>query len=384
METLWEVPSAAEASVGPGKKSPSYDARVGCQREPPRRTLEPAGAGTRAGSWEEGASVQSGRGILVATHDGRPAEGLIQALRRAGYATRRTENIRATLAELRADPPDAVLLSPLVPPPGEVEIRAIARTAAARDEPPALVLLLDAAVEPSALRAVSVEIADFLLLSVDEPELLSRIEVLLHRRRELAGLRRKNARLRDELFTDSKTGLRNDRYFRMRLAEEVARTRRYHSPLACVMMDLDGFKGVNDECDHVFGDWVLREFGRRVLETVREGDVLARIGGDEFGLLLPNAGLGEASQAAERFRLATESMAFERDPYSRRLSTSIGVEAYAGREDLAPEELLRRADLALLEAKRRGRNRVFVYHTSLEERAPGAGPSSSPLDRAAR
>lgn len=323
--------------------------------------------------------MRSGHRILVAAHDGRPTGGLEESLRQASWQTRITRGIRESLAYLRTEAVDAVLLAPLVPPPGEVEIQAVARAGSRHPEPPALLLLLAAAAGPQALRGVSLDVADFLLPGVAPEELLSRIDVQLRRRREMAILRRRNERLRDELFTDSKTALRNDRYFRMRLREEVARTRRSHSPLACLMMDLDGFKGVNDECDHGFGDWVLGEFGRRVLGTIREGDVLARLGGDEFGLLLPNAGLGQASHAAERLRTAIESSPFTDPPYEKRLTTSVGLEAYDGGEDLLPEEFLRRADLALLEAKRRGRNRVFLYHESLGHRAAEARAASGPV-----
>lgn len=182
----------------------------------------------------------------------------------------------------------------------------------------------------------------------------------LERFAELVSLAIGNAEVRAELAwraaTDSLTGLVNRGVFEERLTEEVARSRRHGRDLSLAVLDLDMFKAVNDLHGHVVGDAVLREAALRLASRVREGDVLARIGGEEFAWLMPETDGMEAWQATERARAAMSEMPF---PEVGRVTVSGGVCDLERAE--GPDGLYRQADAALYWAKRNGRDVVFLY-----------------------
>jgi diguanylate cyclase (GGDEF)-like protein len=172
--------------------------------------------------------------------------------------------------------------------------------------------------------------------------------------------KRQTAELERLARQDPLTGLENHRVFHEQLRREVSRARRETRPLALAVLDLDHFKAINDTHGHPQGDAVLREIARRLQAQTRDGECLARIGGEEFGWILPGADATGALSAAERARAAIAEEPFDG---VGRLTMSVGVcELTSG---ISARELHRRADLALLEAKRAGRD-CTVRH------APGA------------
>lgn len=196
--------------------------------------------------------------------------------------------------------------------------------------------------------------------------LLDRLERTLaaQRRAEASAstLARETARLREISVTDSLTGLYNKRYFDLRLAEEVARSRETGQPLALLMLDIDHFKHYNDTFGHTAGDGVLREVARILRETSRQGDVPCRCGGEEFALILPGAGSEQALAAAERVRRAVARHAFPggaAQPEGR-LTVSVGAAVFPG-DAAGPAELVERADQALYRAKDAGRNAIRLF-----------------------
>lgn len=167
-----------------------------------------------------------------------------------------------------------------------------------------------------------------------------------------------NERLREELeylaTRDPMTGALNRRAFFARAAVEWARTGRSQRPLSVIVSDIDFFKKVNDTFGHHVGDQVIKDFSRRAGEMLRIPDVLARFGGEEFVILLPETGLKEARQVAERIRKEIEK---RRDKALPPYTVSIGVAAL--REETADlDTLIADADAALYKAKQGGRNRV--------------------------
>jgi diguanylate cyclase (GGDEF)-like protein len=157
---------------------------------------------------------------------------------------------------------------------------------------------------------------------------------------------------------DELTGLMNRRAFDTRLREEVARAVRYDTPLSLVMMDLDGFKEINDRYGHTCGDSLLRAVGVLLNSELRTADVAVRFGGDEFALVLPNTTKTDAWAVAEKVRssLAHLTVHTEHD-LSVKATVSVGIASVS--EHLAhPNDLLEAADKALYRAKRAGRNRV--------------------------
>jgi diguanylate cyclase (GGDEF)-like protein len=139
--------------------------------------------------------------------------------------------------------------------------------------------------------------------------------------------------------TDPLTGLANRRVFAERLQSELIRTQRTHTSLCVVIIDLDGFKEINDRLGHQAGDELLVRIGTSWLPELRAGDCLARYGGDEFALVLPNATTADAADVIERFRIALADLSF-----------SAGIAAGEPTDD--PDDIVKRADNDLYNVKR--------------------------------
>jgi diguanylate cyclase (GGDEF)-like protein len=172
-----------------------------------------------------------------------------------------------------------------------------------------------------------------------------------------------NARLHEEVrrqaTTDELTGLVNRRRFMEALETEVERARLFETPFAVILADLDDFKRINDEHGHHAGDFALRSFGRLLAEQVRDLDVAARLGGEEFAVLLPQTNVNEAMAAAGRIRDALAAAEIDvGDGAHVRLTASFGVADSSAQG--STDELLRRADDALYSAKRAGKDRYVV------------------------
>jgi diguanylate cyclase (GGDEF)-like protein len=158
-------------------------------------------------------------------------------------------------------------------------------------------------------------------------------------------------------LTDGMTGLWNRRNFDLRLESELSRALRFSEPFAVVFVELDQMKAVNDRWGHQAGDTVLIELARRLTEAVREVDVVARWGGDEFTLLLPKTGLDGALLLAEKIRSAVGTAPFRIDHGSLDITISVGVAAYP-EHGSSGKDLVNAADAAMYQAKAKGRNRV--------------------------
>lgn len=167
--------------------------------------------------------------------------------------------------------------------------------------------------------------------------------------------------LRHLATTDSLTGLYNRRHFLELCQRELRRTRRYPNHVALLMLDADHFKNVNDTYGHDAGDQVLRIISRLCRAHIREVDIVGRMGGEEFAILLPQTGFPAALDIAERLRAAIAQTTLPlADGQMLRFTVSIGGYTFTGRQ-LAVDELLKAADRALYAAKRHGRNRVEVH-----------------------
>ncbi len=168
-------------------------------------------------------------------------------------------------------------------------------------------------------------------------------------------------RLEKLAITDYLTGVYNIRYFYHRIREEFSRSQRYHLNLSCLMLDIDRFKGINDEYGHRAGDMILREFAELLKSHTRESDVLARYGGEEFIMLLPQTSDSGAAAKAETIRSYVEKFRFRSLKAKRLLTVSIGAASYPGENIRNMGDLITRADNALYAAKTSGRNRTVLY-----------------------
>jgi diguanylate cyclase (GGDEF)-like protein len=163
----------------------------------------------------------------------------------------------------------------------------------------------------------------------------------------------RSARLEELSFKDPLTDGYNRRYLMLRLYEEVSRAARYQQPLSLILLDLDGFKTINDRWGHGAGDDVLKQVVQLLASQSRRDSVVARYGGDEFIALLPSTTKAAALIYAERMRAIIERYPFEHGP----LTASFGVAGYPD-DPGNVADLIKRADHALYEAKRQGRNLV--------------------------
>lgn len=158
--------------------------------------------------------------------------------------------------------------------------------------------------------------------------------------------------------TDALTGLPNRRALRKRLTDEVRRATRYTSPISLLIVDIDGLKRINDEQGHGAGDRLIRKVAASIAATLRESDLGARWGGDEFAVVMPNATLEASHHLAERLmaHLGEQQRGHDDQP----VTVSIGIATFDPATDRDPstERLVRAADDALYAAKRSGRNRI--------------------------
>lgn len=176
--------------------------------------------------------------------------------------------------------------------------------------------------------------------------------------RDITERKRMEDELRQLATRDGLTGIYNRRHFLGLARQEIERAQRLRHPLALIMLDIDLFKRINDSYGHATGDAVIRLFAQTCAASLRQIDTIGRLGGEEFGILLPELGLHEGVRVAERLRQSIESCVVQTEAGEAVCFTgSLGVAVLT---DDAPslEQLMARADAALYQAKKDGRNQV--------------------------
>jgi len=194
---------------------------------------------------------------------------------------------------------------------------------------------------------------------------------------EIEARKRAESRLRHLATTDELTNVSNRRHFLELSEPEFARARRYDHPLSVIMLDADHFKIINDSYGHHIGDQILRELCRECRGLLRENDVIGRIGGEEFAIMLPETGTLEARRVAERMREALAAIEIPLDTGSLKFTVSMGIAAL-DRKDLDFSGIMKRADQALYEAKGAGRNRSVTFgEADIPDPALGMGDDTA-------
>jgi diguanylate cyclase (GGDEF)-like protein len=183
--------------------------------------------------------------------------------------------------------------------------------------------------------------------------------------RDITDLKHTQLKLEKLATMDVLTQVFNRRYFLEAAETNIKRAARLKQPLALALMDIDHFKNINDTFGHPAGDQALIAFAKICQENIREFDVFARFGGEEFALLMPGIGSKQASQVVERLRLIVSESTLDLDLHSVSITVSLGIADLAGEHDTL-DLILHRADQALYAAKQSGRNRVVVWQESLE------------------
>jgi len=165
-------------------------------------------------------------------------------------------------------------------------------------------------------------------------------------------------RLSEQIGTDALTGCLNRRAMQTRLTREWRTAKRRGATLALLAVDIDKFKEINDTHGHAAGDFVLHELGAIMIRTARDTDIVARMGGDEFVVLLPDTAWQGAMTFAERLRREVDDQIFEHGSLQLQVTVSIGVALARGTDAVEPEHLMQEADRSLYRAKSEGRNRI--------------------------
>jgi two-component system cell cycle response regulator len=216
-------------------------------------------------------------------------------------------------------------------------------------------------------KSLDLGVNDYLMKPMDRQELLARVRTQIRRRRYQNRLRVLYEESITLASTDPLTGVFNRRYLDTHLDQLLARANEAHKHLSVAFCDIDHFKNLNDTYGHAVGDEVLVEFCRRMTRNLRSFDLVSRIGGEEFVVVMPDTPPERAQRIAERLRQRIEEEPFKVSTGAEiRATISVGVTTCREDDDLAAD-LLRRADEAMYRAKRSGRNKVIIAeHKSVE------------------
>ncbi|MFN5173707.1 MAG: PleD family two-component system response regulator [Holosporaceae bacterium] len=226
-------------------------------------------------------------------------------------------------------------------------------------------------------KALDMGVTDYVTRPVDANELKARVRTQIRRRRFQDRLREIYEKSLTLAHIDELTGLYNRRYFNNHLETLFKKTREQGGALAVMMVDIDFFKKINDTYGHDGGDVVLKQVASRLQDAIRGYDIVARLGGEEFAMIMPALRPDQAPQAAERLRQRIANEAFTLpDGQSIQVTVSIGLFNQTLHDHDTPESVMKLADQALYAAKRGGRNRV-VASDALAELSQAPEPTNT-------
>jgi two-component system cell cycle response regulator len=297
-----------------------------------------------------------GPSILVVEDDANVLTLLRASLGRNGYDVRTA----GTLAEARrllerSDDCGLVILDRRLPDGDGTSFCATIRAM----QPHSYILMLTGeATAEAKIEGFESGVDDYVTKPFEIDELLARIRAgmrIVELQKELLASSRRYEAL---ALTDSLTSLRNRRAFDQEFASRFEQARRYARPLSLAIIDLDYFKSINDQFGHATGDGVLRRIAQILDQRTRRSDFLARIGGEEFGVLLPETSLLEALNFAEKIRATIAAATIRTEAFTHQVTVSIGLANVPHSAVTTPHALFNAADQALYRAKARGRNRI--------------------------
>jgi diguanylate cyclase (GGDEF)-like protein len=282
-----------------------------------------------------------------------------QRLERRGYQVATALSAEEARVELESGLPDLVLLDVFMPKVSGFEyvreLRADPKTAR-------IPIILISALSDTQHIVEGLELGanDYVTKPIVMPILTARMEALLRSSELVRRLEVQTELLSKLAAFDDLTGVYNRRSMFHHLEAELSRCRRYGRSLGVLMADIDHFKRVNDEHGHLVGDQALRWVATTLQNELRSMDFLCRYGGEEFCAILPETNRAGVARAGERLRAAIERSLFDQSGVQMSLSISVGGASWVANEAAEFPDLLARADTALLEAKRSGRNQVRV------------------------
>jgi two-component system cell cycle response regulator len=223
-----------------------------------------------------------------------------------------------------------------------------------------IIMLVEPADEARLLRGLDLGVNDYLVRPIERHEMLARVRTQIRRKRHSEHLRTRLVESVELSVKDALTGLFNRRFMESHLKSLVEEATATGRALSILVADIDLFKGINDAHGHAAGDSVLKEFAARLRRNTRASDLVCRLGGEEFVILMPDTDMQGACQIGERLRSCIATDPFPVDGgRAVAITTSVGVATVESKFD-TPRALFGRADRALYSAKRGGRNRVVA------------------------
>jgi len=282
-----------------------------------------------------------------------------QRLEKRGYQVATAISAEEARAELEAGVPDLILLDVFMPKVSGFEFLRELRGDPKTSRVP-IILISALSDTQHIVEGLELGANDYVTKPIVMPILTARMEALLRSSELVRRLEVQTELLSKLAAFDDLTGVYNRRSMFHHLEAELSRCRRYGRSLGILMVDIDHFKRVNDEHGHLVGDQALRWVATTLQNELRSMDFLCRYGGEEFCAILPETNRPGVARAGERLRAAIERTLFKQDEVQLSLSISLGGASWAADESNDIPDLLARADAALLEAKRNGRNQVRV------------------------
>ena len=221
-----------------------------------------------------------------------------------------------------------------------------------------ILLISDMDDRQKVLRGLDLGVNDYLSRPIDRNELTARVRTQMKRKRYTEALREDVQTSIEMALIDALTGLNNRRYLETHLASMLEQGAARGRPLSMMILDIDHFKAVNDTYGHDAGDDVLRGFSSRVKRVIRNSDLMCRLGGEEFVVVMPDTSPEIAAIVAERVRGSVQAEPFRAADGDRQIPITVSIGLACTVRDPNPDTLFRRADKALYRSKNEGRNRV--------------------------
>jgi two-component system, cell cycle response regulator len=311
------------------------------------------------------AAGSAGSSIVIADDDRLTREAVLGVLRAHGYNVEAVADGQAAVERVGKGGVDLVLLDILMPRLSGLEACRLIKGMTSDNFLP-VVLLTVKTDSASRVEGLKIGADDYVCKPFDERELIARVEAMLRIKRLHDHVAEARAKLEQLSIHDELTGLYNYRYLHSRMNEEFKRAERYHEPLAALVLDIDRLEAHNQAGGRALGDSVIRAVADSLKRSVREVDVVARFGGDEFALVLPDTSTEGAVAVASRVRerigrfrfLASEGLDVQ-------LTISVGIATLPDSAQSA-EELLRAADMAMYQVKAAGKDGIYVARTGVE------------------
>jgi two-component system cell cycle response regulator len=326
----------------------------------------------KLGSDEETANAR----ILLAETNDLVAEKVVGYLSEAGHTIDRRTTAAEALELGSRESYDLMIVSLFLGDEDGLRLCSQFRTLEETRHVPIL-LVLEEENLPQLAKGLDLGVTDYLIKPIDSNELRARSRTQIRRRRYHDMLREMLQQSVSLAYTDGLTGVYNRRYMNAHLDRKIMEIAESAKPVSVMLFDIDNFKNVNDTCGHAAGDAILKSLSLRVTDGIRDFDLLARYGGEEFVVIMPDTASVIAITIAERVRRKVAEAPYQTFELGEALNVtiSIGVATTTDPMEIA-DSLLARADAALYQAKRSGRNRVVAAQPLTQaEREPVISPA---------